>query len=135
MFVNFDHTNAKFIPTSEYTLEECGSKQVSINGMEDKREMIVLLICSLSWNLLLPQYLYAGKTTNCHLKFTFCTDWDVWHNNLHKSNIDTMIWYIKHIPVPYYEKQRELLGLVSEQADVALFDVFKTHQDSLFWLN
>lgn len=132
MFVNFDQTNAKFVPTSEYTLDERGSKQVSIIGMEDKREMTVLLACSLSGNLLPPQLLYAGKTTNCHPKFTFPADWDVCHTDSHWSNTNTMIRYIENILVPYYDKQRELLGLVPEQPGVALFDVFKAHQDPLF---
>lgn len=132
MFVNFDQTNAKFVPTADYTLEECGSKQVSIIGMDDKREMTVLLACSLSGNLLPPQLLYAGKTAKCHPKFTFPADWDVWHTESHWSCTETMIRYIENILVPYYDKQRELLGLVPEQPGVALFDVFRAHQDPLF---
>ena len=58
----------------------------------------------------------------------------MWHTDSHYSNTDTMIWYIKNILVPYYNKQRELLGLVSEQPSVALFDIFKAHQDHLFWV-
>ena len=68
-----------FVPTYEHTLEKCGSKQVSIIGMEDKREMTVLLECSLSGNLIPPQLLCARKTTNCHPKFTFTADWAMWH--------------------------------------------------------
>ena len=58
--------NTKFVLTFEYTLEEHRSKQVSIIGMEDKREITVLLACSLS-----TQLLYTGKKTNCHPKSSF----------------------------------------------------------------
>ena len=43
-----------------------------------------------------------------------------------------MIQCINNILEPYYDKQRELLGLASEQPDVALFDVFNAHWDPLF---
>ncbi|XP_035221407.1 LIM/homeobox protein Lhx4-like [Stegodyphus dumicola] len=113
-------------------MKERGSKQVSVIVMEDKREMTVLLACSLAGNLLLPQLLFAGKTTNCHPKFKFRADWDVWHTDSPWSNTDTMIRYIENILVPYYDKQREILGLVPEQPGVAFFEVFKAHQNPLF---
>ena len=43
-----------------------------------------------------------------------------------------MIRYIKNILVPYYDKQKELRGIISEQPDIALFDIFKAHPDPLF---
>lgn len=43
MLANFNQTNAKYLPASEYRLKECDSKQVSIIGMENKREMTFLL--------------------------------------------------------------------------------------------
>ena len=55
MFINFNQTKAKLVPTSEYTLKEHGSKQVSIISMEDEREMTILLVCSFSGTLLPPQ--------------------------------------------------------------------------------
>ena len=70
--------------------------------------------------------------TNCHPKFTFLADWDVWHIDLHWSNtMMTMIRYIKNILVPYYDTQIELLGL-SLEPGVALFDIFQVQQDPLF---
>ena len=132
MFVNFISTNTKFVPTSKYTLEKYGSKQVSIISMEDKRKLTVLLACSLSGNPFPPQFLYAGKTTNCHPKFTFPTNWDVCHIDSHWSNTDTMIRCIKNILASYYNKQRKLQGLVSEQPGVALFDIFKVHQEEYY---
>jgi hypothetical protein len=66
LFVNFDQTNAKYVPTSEWTMEEEGTRQIDILGLEDKREMTVLLECSASGTLLPPQLLYAGKTEQCH---------------------------------------------------------------------
>lgn len=51
LILNYDQTNAIFVPVSEWTLEKSGLKQVSIIGLEDKREMTVLLCCILSGGL------------------------------------------------------------------------------------
>ena len=44
LIVNWDQTGTKYVPTSEWTSTEEGSRQV---GKEDKREMTVLVLCSL----------------------------------------------------------------------------------------
>ena len=35
MIVNFDQTGAKFVPCSQWTMAEQGSKQVAITGHDD----------------------------------------------------------------------------------------------------
>ena len=43
LIMNFDQTNSKLVPVSDWTLKKEGSKQVAIVGKEDKREVTVLL--------------------------------------------------------------------------------------------
>lgn len=74
LIINFDQTNANFVPVSEWTLAKEGSKQVSIVTIDDKREMTVLLSCSMSGELLPPQLIYAGRTPHCHPVFAFPDD-------------------------------------------------------------
>ena len=59
LILNFDQTNVKFVAVSEWTLENSGTKQVSIIGLEDKREMTVLLCYTQSGGVLPPQLVYA----------------------------------------------------------------------------
>ena len=63
MIINFDQTGTKFVPTSEWTMESQGSKQVPIKGNEDKREMTVLLSCNMKGEMLLAQLIYQGNAS------------------------------------------------------------------------
>ncbi len=80
LIINFDQTNAKYVPVSEWTLAKEGSKQVPIIGLEDKREMTVLLACTLSGKLLHPQLIYAGRTSRCHPSVSFPDGWNITHS-------------------------------------------------------
>lgn len=61
MVVNFDQTGSKFVPCSQWTMAEKGSKQVAVTGLDDKREMTVVLAVSLSSELLPPQLFMLEK--------------------------------------------------------------------------
>ncbi|XP_019621181.1 PREDICTED: uncharacterized protein LOC109467604 [Branchiostoma belcheri] len=91
--------------------------------------MNVFASISLSEQLLPPQLLYQGKTDACHPKFSFPSEWDIYHSESHCSNVDTMHWYADTILIPYMEAQREALGLDAEQPGLAIFDVFKAHRN------
>lgn len=43
-----------------------GEKSVPISGLDDKREITVLLAVTLAGEYLPPQLLYQGKTERCH---------------------------------------------------------------------
>ena len=128
LILNWDQTGAKFVPTSEWTLAEEGSRQVDIVGKEDKREMTVLLTCVMSGSLLPPQLIYAGKTNKCHPDITFPSGWDIYHSETHWSTENTMLHFIDHVLVPYIQTTRETLGFDSSQHALALFDVFAAHR-------
>lgn len=53
LIINFDHTGINIVPVGNYTLEACGSKQVPIIGLEDKRQEIKKNISSLSFFIFL----------------------------------------------------------------------------------
>ena len=54
MIVNCDETGAKMILVNNWTLAQCGSRQVDIVGSDDKREITVLLSVSSVGQLLPP---------------------------------------------------------------------------------
>ena len=129
MVVNFDQTGAKFVPTSEWTMARYGSKQVPIIGLEDKREMTILLGIAMNGSYLPPQLIYAGKTEQSHPHFQFPDKWDVTHTESHWSTTQTMHQYLKNVLLPYFSATRERLNLPNQKG-LVLFDVFKAHRDS-----
>ncbi|KAH3834639.1 hypothetical protein DPMN_107971 [Dreissena polymorpha] len=65
LFINWDQTGCHMVPGGEWTMEEKGTAQVSITGLDDKRQITVLLAVTKSGCLLPPQVIYAGKTERC----------------------------------------------------------------------
>ena len=128
LIFNFDQTGLKIVPVSNWTLEMEGSKQVDIIGLEDKREITGLLGSTSDGCLLPPQILYQGKTDQCHAKYPFPSDWDVFHTESHWSNEQSMVRYIETVLVPYTDKVKEELDLPIRQQSIAIFDVFRAHR-------
>ena len=127
--VNMDETGAKYIPVSDWTMEEEGAAQVPLPGLDDKREMTVVLSISAAGKLLPPQLIYQGKTAECHAKnVRFPATWNVTHTDSHWSTEVSIELYIKSILVPYFNNQKQLLGLPDNQKCLLLWDVYAPHR-------
>lgn len=96
LIFNFDQTGLKIVPVSNWTLATEGSTQVDIIGLEDKREITALLGSKADGCLLPPQILYQGKTDQCHAKYPFPDDWDIYHTENHWSTEESMVRYVTH---------------------------------------
>ena len=55
-------TGLNIVPTSEWTMDLKGAKQIKMVALGDKRQITALLSVSKSGHLLPPQLIYAGKT-------------------------------------------------------------------------
>jgi hypothetical protein len=114
-------------------MNEKGSKQVKMVGLDDMGQITALLACTKSGKLLPPQLIYAGKTDTCHPKVTSPEKWDITHTKSHWSNDDreSMIRYVEKVLLPYVESVRDSL-LITQHDQMALalaiFDVFKAHR-------
>ena len=106
-----------------------GSTQVSVVGLEDKREV---LCCSLSGDLHPPQLIYTGKTPQCHPTVLFPDGWHVWHSANHWSNEQTMLKYVEHILTPYFTNIRAQSGLPQDQIALLICDVFAANRCESF---
>ena len=89
MIVNVDETGVNIVPVGNWTMEQEGSKQVKITGLDDKRQITVTLACTASGKLLDPQVIYEGKTPGCHPKFKFPEGWAITHSENHWANAET----------------------------------------------
>ena len=50
--MNIDETPLRIVRADKFTLEVAGAKQVQLMGKEDKREITILLSCTLGESLL-----------------------------------------------------------------------------------
>jgi hypothetical protein len=128
LIFNFDQTGCKLVPYSDWTMASRGDKQVEVKGLDDKREITVLLTISADGTLLPPQVIYQGKTHRCHADVTFPDGWNVTHSDSHWSTAETMMEYAENILIPYCEKKKEQLKLKPSQKALAIFDVFAAHR-------
>ena len=94
LIINWDQTGIKYVPVANWTFEEKGAKRVEITGMDDKRQITVLLLCSMDGKLLPTQVIYAGKTPACLPNCDYPPEWYLTYSENHWSNEQTMIWDI-----------------------------------------
>jgi len=130
LVINWDQTGCQLIPGGNWTMEKQGSQQVPITGIDDKRQITLLLASTKNGSLLPPQLIYQGKTDRILPKgVKFPDSWDVTSTDSHWSNEDTMIHFVDNIILPYIESVVNDLPLSQKnQKAVAIFDVYKAHQ-------
>ena len=95
--INFDQTEIHYIPVSDWTMAEEGSKWVEITGKDDKCQLTAVFAGTMSGEFLPPQLIYQGKTTRCLPHYDFPAGWHLTYSPNHWSNEETMKEYIKHI--------------------------------------
>jgi hypothetical protein len=129
LVINWDQTGVQMVPGGDWTMDERGSQQVPITGLDDKRQITLVLAIAKDGTLLTPQLIYAGKTERCLPKCDFPDLWDVTFTESHWSNEESMLRYVDKIIIPYVNSVRDGLPLVkSSQQAVAIFDVYRAHQ-------
>ena len=80
LVINWDHTGVNYtlyVPVSSWTMEKEGSKRVEITALDDKHQITLVLGVTTHSSYLLPQLIYAGKTSKCLPKVNFPSDWHV----------------------------------------------------------
>ena len=86
-----DETSSSLVPADDWTLEEEGVTQVTIAGLDDKRNVTLVLSFSGSKVLLDSQIIYEGKTDACHAQFEFPNHLRPTHSESHWSTEQTII--------------------------------------------
>ena len=71
-------------------------------GLEDKRQITGLLNVTISGDILPPRLLYTGKTDQCHPRYDFPSDQDIFHSDNHWSNEDTIFKHLLHLSFYIY---------------------------------
>lgn len=87
-------TSIPMVPGGNWSLEKEGSRQLTIPGIEDKRQMTIALACPVDGSLMQPQVIYKGKTDACLPKYQFPEGWVVSQSSELPvlANADTAKW-------------------------------------------
>ena len=125
VIINWDQTGLKYVPVSNWTFADKGSKQVEIAGLDDKRQLTVLLSCTMKGKLLPTQVIFAGKTPACLPKVDYANDWSLIYTENHWSNEQTMMGYLHNILIPYVNATCLDLKLSKSHSCLVIFDTFK----------
>ena len=116
------------VPSGQWTFEKKGFQHVSIIGLDDKREITVLLVVSMAGEALPGQVIYQGTTNRCHPKYEFPGSWNITHTASHWSTENTTLEYIKTVLGSYFCMKRKELGLSEKHQGLLIVDVFRAHR-------
>ena len=128
MIIVYDEHSSSLFPVSEWTMEEEGARQVPLIGKEDKRCMTVgTAFSGPPFNMLKSQFIYEGKTNQCHPDVDWPPTVDVTHSESHWSTESTICRIIDNSFHEYLQEQRAALMLRDDQFGLLLWDVFRSH--------
>ena len=94
----------RLVPSSTWTMERRGEHRVEMVGVNNKRQ-ITAVFCGNALGEFLPlQLIYKGKSSRCHPRYEFPSDWNITHSPKYWSTEDTTLQYIDNIILPYVAK-------------------------------
>ena len=125
LVLNWDHTGVNIVPGSQWTMAEKGAKRVECAGVDDKRQ-ITIVVCGTASGVFLPfQVIYKGKTPACLPRFVFPADWNVTFTENHWSNEEKTLEYIHKVILPFIQKKRNDLKLPVDHGALVIYDEFR----------
>lgn len=129
LIINWDQTGCQLIPGKDWTMDQRGAQKVNITGLDDRRQITLLLAINKSGSLLSPQLIYAGKSDRCLPKdVDFPSSWDMSYTESHWSKEETMVRFVENIIIPYVNGIRESLPFSKcNQEAVTTLDVYTAH--------
>lgn len=136
--VAFDETGVQLVPTAgKATISKHGQKDVSVIGVDDKRQVTVNIPCAFDGSKPRVQIIFPGKTRKClpgdqyklaNTFFSFSTS--------HWSTIDTMKEFFSLVLHPYFQQKKREHGLGDDMGACVLLDVYPVHtrRDFIDWV-
>ena len=109
----WNQTGLKYVPVSEWTKAEEGSKRVEIDGKDNKQ-----LFLSALWLVIF----FCHSCMRERQPYEFPEKWSIAN---HWCNEDNMELYIHNIILPYLSETRSKLKLSPDHPALLLFDNFK----------
>lgn len=129
LMINHDETALPVIPTTNFTMEVKGKRNVNITGKDYERQVTGVIGMARDGSILPPQIIYCGKTARCHPpKGTFPASWHTTHTNKHWSTIPSNDMYHVMIIMRCITMVRQRLQLQHGQDHaLIIFDMHKSN--------
>lgn len=132
LVINDDQAGINLVPVGKRTWAKLGAKTVRLLGVDDKRQLTLVVGSAASGKALPFQVIFQGKTPlslppeECCKPLTD-TGAKITHTGNHWANLETSKAYVQEIVVPYCNKVKASLGLPAEQKAIQLLDMWKVH--------
>ncbi|KAG1662842.1 hypothetical protein FOA52_010633 [Chlamydomonas sp. UWO 241] len=128
------------VPVSKKTLGIKGAKAICAVGVDDKRQVTVVVSGAADGTLLPWQVIFTGKTDKSLPPKEFMQPWithekGAWvfsHTNNHWATLATTKTWFKEIYMPYCQRVKEALGLSPDHASMLMVDCWKIHMQKEF---
>lgn len=127
LIFNADQTPSKYVATGKVTMAGTNSKHVAIKGGNDKRQITLTVIESLSGEMLPFQIIYKGKTKRSlpHNASKDTNNFLFSFNTSHWSNEKETLRLIDNVLLPRIQEIKERLNLPDDQKSLLIWDAFK----------
>ena len=137
LVINLDQSAMQLLPMHDITRKEVGSEDVSIVGMDDKRQITAVFQVAATGAILPPQLIFQGKTDRCLPVPALRGQleeigWHFTHSQNHWSNQTTMRELMTNIIALYVDRAKQALGLPQSQKVVLMLDCWAVHRSSEF---
>ena len=113
--INLDQTPSPMFPERKHTMALKESKNVTIAGATDKRNITATFAITLSGNFLPMQLIYGGKTVQSLPRFQFPNSFSLSVNEKHYSNTQESLKFFNEIIIPYIKELCLSDGLSANQ--------------------
>lgn len=135
LVINLDQAGLHLLPAASKTYEAKGSKSVPINGLDDKRQITVVIASSLAGELLPLQLIFTGKTSAVlppHTAETKRFGFHLTQSENHWSNQKTMQDYVEEVIAPFRAAKIKEHRLQENAAVILWLDVWGVHISAEF---
>jgi len=120
LVINLDQTPSPIVPGRKYTMTLKESKNVTITGAADKRNITATFAVTLSGDFLPVQLIYGGKTEQSLPRFQFPDSFCLSVNEKHYSNTKESLKFFNEIVIPYIKG----VPVPVDQYALVIMDVF-----------
>jgi hypothetical protein len=147
--INWDQTGVMLMPHSKYTYNLRSSKQNSVHGYDDKRQITAVVATNFAGEILPLQLIFKGQDKKIQQKKAVpslvdndalqhditSAGWHLTQSHNHWSVFSTMKEYIQNIIDPYVAKQQRRFNESSNKA-ILILDCWKVHkgEEFLSWM-
>ncbi|EFJ50025.1 hypothetical protein VOLCADRAFT_89437 [Volvox carteri f. nagariensis] len=137
LVVNADQTGCNIVPISKRTYAKMGSQHIRQVGLDDKRQITIVVASAADGSMLPPQVIFQGGTKrslppqDCS-KGLMDIGAQLAFSPNHWSNKKLMEQWVELVLLPYLQRTKERLGLPPDHPCMLISDCWQVHLSEAF---